>query len=260
MKLRKHGSITGRQFSAPLCIGPFGHMRGRREPCIRCRCQCGKLLDVRVRSLVTGNTKSCGCMKAEFVRQAKLKHGEAGHNGHSSEYMAWANMISRCENANRRDYRHYGGRGIRVCKDWRNSYQTFLSVVGRRPSAKHKLERINNNGNYKPGNVKWATQKEQTNNRRGNGLIEHAGLRMTASQWSEKTGLSPGTIIARLDSGWPAERILNTPARKHLVTCHGKTLSISQWARELGISKVTIRVRLSRGWNTERALGPPRSR
>ena len=258
MSLRKHGTIIGRQFSALNCIGPFGHMGSRREPCVRCQCQCGKVLDVRIQSLVTENTKSSGCMKAEYVRRAKLKHGEARPNARSPEYTAWANMIRRCEDINGKDYHHYGGRGIRVCRDWRRSFEVFLSEVGRRPSDTHKLERMDNDGNYEPGNVRWATQKEQTNNRRGNRLIEYDGRRMTATQWSEETGLSSGTIIARLDSGWAAKRILNTPPRRHFVRHCGKTLTIAQWARELGISKVTIRVRLSRGWNTARALSPPR--
>jgi hypothetical protein len=113
--------------------------------------------------------KSCGCLTIERTKEVHTQHGDcidARNNGVSSEYQAWDNMIARCERLSCREYCHYGGRGIMVCSQWKQSFTNFLADMGRKPTSKHSLDRINNDGNYEPLNCRWATAKQQINNRR----------------------------------------------------------------------------------------------
>jgi hypothetical protein len=131
-----------------------------------CQCDCGNTTTVRDSGLKSGQVKSCSCLQRETARKLFFVHGESGTGKETPEYRAWRHMIERCQNSNHKHYRHYGGRGIIVCKEWLESYEQFLKDVGRKPSSELTLERINNERGYEPGNVKWATRKEQQNNRR----------------------------------------------------------------------------------------------
>ena len=126
-----------------------------------CLCSCGTETTVRHSNLVTGNSKSCGCLRNRQTQLRSFKHGYR----HKPEYVVWTNMKTRCFNPKATQYHNYGGRGITVCDQWRNSFETFLSDVGDRPSEHHSLERIDVNDDYKPSNCKWATWEEQCNNR-----------------------------------------------------------------------------------------------
>lgn len=130
-----------------------------------CDCSCGTVGYVANRYTVkNGGTKSCGCLKG-----GNLKHNEARAGKWSAEYRAWVNMRTRCHNPNATRFKHWGGRGISVHEEWRKDFQSFLAHVGRKPSAKHSLDRYPNvDGNYEPGNVRWATLIEQANNKRRN--------------------------------------------------------------------------------------------
>jgi len=122
---------------------------------------------VRAACLVNGDSQSCGCLGREaLLRNAATArtHGES-HNK-TPEYHAWQNAIQRCENPQRKDYYLYGARGIRMCARWRHSYVTFLTDMGRKPSSLHSLDRIDANRDYEPDNCRWATNREQMQNRR----------------------------------------------------------------------------------------------
>jgi hypothetical protein len=122
-------------------------------------------------ALRSGNTKSCGCLRRELGRAhgiASKRHGEGASGRETPEYRAWAAMLCRCRNPRHKSYADYGGRGVTVCERWR-AYENFLADMGRRPDRFHSLDRINNAGNYEPGNCRWATWEEQNTNRRPQG-------------------------------------------------------------------------------------------
>lgn len=133
----------------------------------------------------------------------------------TAEYRTWSNMKNRCSNPKCAEYHFYGGRGIAVCDEWKISYNAFLRDMGRRPSQKHSIDRIDFNGPYAPQNCRWATQKEQCRNKRDSRLITHDGVTQPLAAWAEGAGMSTGTLWARLKLGWDMGRALSrrvTPA------------------------------------------------
>jgi hypothetical protein len=158
--------------------GPDEH--GRHKSWV-CRCACGVVKTVRGQALRDGKTVSCGC----YIKEKRIKHGLRGgtnRNKKFPEYRAWASMNSRCYSTTHPQYDDYGGRGVRVCETWRNSYEEFYKHIGPRPTDKHSLDRIDNNKGYEPGNVRWATYEEQNKNRRaiGEGSLKRKERRRDA--------------------------------------------------------------------------------
>ncbi len=199
-------NLSGLRFGRLLVIS-FGGVSKRSL--WNCRCDCGKLKTVIGFHLISGNTKSCGCFHSESAYKTLFKHG----GRYSPEYESWCKIKGRCLNNRDAAWSDYGGRGITIAKEWVNSFESFLSSVGKRPSPQHSIDRINNNGNYEPGNVRWSTKSEQARNRRSNNVIAFNGIMMTLVGWSEKTGLSRVCISKRLKLGWSIERTLTTPTR-----------------------------------------------
>ena len=131
-----------------------------------CKCDCDVSTLTTTGSLRSGNAQSCGCARIEKTRINLLKHGESVGGKPSAEYRAWQAMKSRCNNTSDARYESYGGRGITVCDRWINSFDAFLTDIGRKPTPKHSLDRIDVNGNYEPANCRWATNAEQATNKR----------------------------------------------------------------------------------------------
>jgi len=124
-------------------------------------------------------------------------------------------MVQRCTNANRPDYKFYGGRGIKVCDRWLNSFAMFLEDMGERPSSQHSLDRFPDmNGHYEPGNARWATKHEQMQNTRGTKLIEFNGESMGINAWARRLGINHASLQGRLRRGWPLEKALTTGATR----------------------------------------------
>lgn len=172
-------------------------------------CDCGTTKTVEGRALRKGATKSCGCWArdraATVLAEVKTKHGMV----RTGTYQSWLSMRQRCNYAKHAAYHRYGGRGIKICDRW-NDFEAFLIDMGERPEGM-TLDRIDVDGDYTPENCRWATHKQQVNNRRSNRFIEHDGQVLSVAQWAEKTGLRPEQIIQRLDSGWSVEKTLETP-------------------------------------------------
>lgn len=165
---------------------------------VTARCDCGKQIDVLAQSLKSGNTKSCGCFKLDSIRKRQTTHGMS----HSPEFWVWVAMNERCSNKKNRQYRRYGGRGISVCHRWKKSFSHFIADMGRRPSAKHELDRFpDNDGNYEPGNCRWATRKQQTRNTSRNRFVTVSGKRMCVRDAADHLGLNAGTIYVRIHRG-----------------------------------------------------------
>lgn len=160
--------IIGQRFHRLLVVSDAGTRGPNYHRYLKCRCDCGKTSVVRQDGLKANRVWSCGCYQLERFKTHphNLKHGDAKNPGPSPEYRTWQGMKRRCLNTALPDYPDYGGRGITVAPEWISSFPAFLSHIGRRPSAKHSINRINNDGNYEPGNVEWSTSVEQANNRR----------------------------------------------------------------------------------------------
>ncbi len=172
-----------------------------------CVCDCGNTCRVSGINLRRGATKSCGC------RQARVKHGRARRGQWTPEYSAWNSVMTRCYNKNDKGYQYWGGRGIRVCSRW-HDVNNFIADMGPRPSPLHSIDRIDNDGDYEPSNCRWATSKQQTDNRRNSRLIEFDGRTQTLAQWASEVGLAWGTIAHRIRQGWSIERALRTPVAR----------------------------------------------
>lgn len=152
--------MAGATFGRLLVLERAGSGKGGKAQW-RCRCDCGTEKVVSGDQLRSGKTASCGCRRNDSGPLASgFKHGGAG----TTEYEIWSSMKKRCQNPNCRVYPRYGGRGITVCERWSNSFEAFYEDMGPRPSKRHSIDRINNDGNYEPGNCRWATQKEQAAN------------------------------------------------------------------------------------------------
>lgn len=171
-----------------------------------CTCECGNETEALGFLLRRGETQSCGCLKRETIAKVNYRHGRT----RTKIYAIWHSMMQRCYDNNSHAYQRYGGRGIEVCDKWK-SFDGFYADMGEKPDGM-SLERINNDGNYSPDNVVWASDKAQANNRRSNVVLEYQGRKQTMQQWADESGVKIGTIWARLHRGWTVERAISEAA------------------------------------------------
>ena len=166
------------------------------------------------------------------------------------EYSIWVAMRARC----RGNHRNYGARGITVCERW-NSFANFLADMGPRPSKDHSIDRINNDGNYEPGNCRWATHQQQMRNRGCNRYLTHNGETLMLVEWAERTGLLPHTILTRISRGWTIADALTSPTRVHY-DIGDERLTMEELIARSGLSKSALSTRIGRGWPATRILRP----
>lgn len=187
------------------------HHRDGRKAYWECKCDCGKTTIVRNCALTSGNTKSCGCLGIESRHISRTR---GGRTPSTTEYNAWCYMKTRCYNTNIKRAPRYSGRGIKVCERWLNSFENFYEDMGKKPSPKHSLDRINNDGDYEPSNCRWATWEEQANNSSNNVKFIIDGEAITRANLCKKYGINYSAFRHRVAAGWTLERIISTPIRK----------------------------------------------
>jgi len=210
MKLR---SLLNQRFGRLTVIADAGSQRTGKEArhMWRCRCDCGKETVVSAQALSHGQTHSCGCLFSEMVAARNRRHKTHGLS-RSRVYHIWNSMHQRCKNPRHASYPRYGGRGIRVCERW-NSFENFLADLGQPPDACSTLDRIDSLGHYEPGNCRWATPKQQANNRSSNRRLEYGNQQKTLAEWAEAAGMRPKALGRRLKCGWTIEAALTTPVK-----------------------------------------------
>ena len=159
---------------------------------------CSNIFIARIHSIKSLAIRSCGCLRTAMLKERVTTHGQSGTKT-TPEYKAWTEMIERCTNENAKYYHRYGGRGIKICERWRNSFEAFFQDMGERTSSNHSLDRFpNNDGNYEKSNCRWATPVQQCNNRSNTIYITHNGETKTLMEWSRLLNIRQHTIYGRL--------------------------------------------------------------
>jgi hypothetical protein len=166
--IKRHRDITGQRFGRLTAIRCLGPKPGLKSRCAywEVQCDCGNVRIHRIGVLTKGVVHSCGCFRKEITGAKFTTHGHAKGRQLTPEYRAWLSMRVRCYRPTYEHYADYGGRGITVCDQWVDSFVTFYAHIGPKPSPEMSLDRIDNDGNYEPGNVRWATKAQQRRNQR----------------------------------------------------------------------------------------------
>lgn len=204
----KRYDLTGLTFDRLTVVKLHGKSAARNL-IWECKCKCGNTCNITGKSLRSKGKKSCGCINRELLIVRNKNNATHGMSG-TKAYNTWARMKQRCEDINYHGYKDYGGRGISVYDKWSKDFTEFYKYMGDPPSKKYSIDRIDNDSNYEPGNVKWSTSTEQCNNRRGNVFITNNGKTMTIGEWTKEKSLNYNTLYARLQKkNWNIERSLN---------------------------------------------------
>lgn len=256
-------SLLGERSGRLVAKEYYGHEPTKHGPIHYwiCACDCGGAAIVSSRNLLARTSQSCGCLKAEALRQRSQTHGLR----HTPEYTCWRNIRSRCHNQKDKRFSDYGGRGVTVCDRWRKSFENFLADMGRKPSAEYSIERRDVDGNYEPGNCEWALTETQVRNRRNNRRVVFHGEEMILADAIRLAGLPEKAVSNRLSRGWSVERALsatlNAPRKVRTrpdgiwVEVDGERMLLRAACTRLGKKYGTVFARIKyRGWPPERAL------
>lgn len=244
----KSNTVTIGQQIARLTIVAIKKKVGTRHTYAVCNCECG-LTDkyIRLDSISSGITQSCGCYHKESV----TKHGLYKH----IHYKRWSGIMERCYNKRSQAYCNYGGRGIIVCKDW-HDVSTFINELPDNYFKGAEIDRIDNDGNYEPNNVRWATSSENCDNRRTGRYIEFNGKTQSLNAWAKELYIHEMTLKSRLDnSGYSIEKAFTN--KKFNVTeyeYNGKIKTLDEISKENGISKKIITSRIHHGFSIYEAV------
>jgi len=205
-------NLVGKRFGKLLVIehnGVYVFPCGVKTQTWKCKCDCGNEKIIKSRELKSGDTKSCGCIRKE--KPNSQKHGKSN----SRLYIAWTNMKSRCYNYKNKDYKHYGEKGITVCDEWLNQFQTFYDWSMKNGYREDlTIDRIDNSKGYNPNNCRWVTIKEQLNNYSKNHLVNYKGQQYTIKQLSEKINIPERTLRYRIINNWE-ENELSLPPKNN---------------------------------------------
>ena len=256
----KYKDISGKKFGRLTAIKRVGADKQRRSLWL-CKCECGNKTKIRLPNLTTGITKSCGCLQKDIVAERLWKHGlSVDANGNTPRlYGIWRNMKQRCFNSKASKYYLYGGKNIKVYKEWLE-YKPFHEwALSNGYKDNLTIDRIDGDKDYCPENCRWATRKQQSRNTSQNHLITYRGRTKTLAGWAEELGIKQRTLSSRLlDYGWNIKKAFIAPVGQHnkrIATYKGETKSLSEWADVLGISYKLLYKRVyTRGWSIDRAF------
>lgn len=223
-----------------------------------CKCQfCGNEFGEYLSNLVKENPRGCGCRKGIGYN---VKHGATG----TTEYKSWQMMKERCLTETNKAYPYYGGRGIKVCDRWLESFENFLQDMGKKPSPLHSLDRFPNNkdGHYEPGNCRWGTDEQQCRNRRSNVVIEYNGEKKTLIEWSESLGFDYESMrlkVHRIGAKKAFDNYMDgVTSIIPSIEFRGKVQTLSKWCEELGLNYESMRHRIRKlGWSPQDAFTKP---
>lgn len=182
------------------------------RPMWLCRCECGTVKSINSQSLTNGYTTSCGCLRVETARNAHFTHGQSK----TKLYGRWCGIKQRCYDPDVSTYKHYGGRGIRMCDSWKDDFKNFYDDVSSLPHFNepgYSLDRIDNNGYYELSNVRWADRSTQMNNTEINRNLTYNGETLTVAEWARIINVPYNTLFSRLKRGWTVEKALTAPIR-----------------------------------------------
>lgn len=198
--------LTGNRYGRLTVVG---RDKGRKLTYWRCRCDCGEMVSVRGDHLKEGRVQSCGCYQAETRSSAHTTHGDS----RSRLYHIYCTMLARCNNRNSYSYTRYGGRGITVCEEWRESYPAFRKwSMDNGYDESKSIDRIDNNAGYFPTNCRWVDAVTQANNKSNNRAVTANGTTKTIAEWSRETGISQALIRARIERlGWSEQAAVTVP-------------------------------------------------
>ena len=235
-----------------ITIIEFDGRKGKyRTKYYKALCDCGTEFSVIGTHVTSGHTKSCGCI-------AKRANG----NSRTNEYGSLQGAIRRCYNPNNKKYKNYGARGITVSERYRGSdgVDNLIQDIGAKPGPEFSLGRIDNDGNYCPGNLRWETWEQQARNKTTNRMITYKGETLTLNEWEEKKGLTHGVVTYRLNAGWSIEKALETAphaTKKNYIEFNGYNRSVEEWSELTGIPRHNLYYRVRAGWSTEKTLTTP---
>lgn len=208
----KFKDLTGQKFGRLTVIERAGNDK-RCNATWKCVCSCSQKTERIVPGvdLISGHTRSCGCLNSELITLRNLKHGKRG----TRLYTIWASMKKRCYNPKDVSYKNYGGRGITVCDEWKNDFKAFYNwAIDNGYKDNLSIDRIYNEKSYFPSNCRFATRKEQNNNQRSNHLITYKGRTQNLKQWADELELNYDTLRHRINTyNWSIEKALNTPVK-----------------------------------------------
>lgn len=238
-----------------LTVKATGRVPGTWRYKAICQCECGSpLFAAHFHVLTEHKTQSCGCLQ----RERSTRHGLYK----SPHYARWRGMMARCYDQSHSSYERYGGRGIKVCDRW-HDLETFVAELPDGYTKGAQLDRIDNDGDYEPGNVQWLHRKANSGKRRdSHDLVTYDGRTQSVARWAEETGIDQATLTNRIfHAGWPVAEALGTPPGEttRMLTHEGRTQSITAWANEKGIPRGTLGHRIKQGWPVDQALNAPKN-
>lgn len=207
----KYQNLVGKMFGRLTVLDDS--LRVTTHRLAKCLCSCGNETTQPLHAIVDGRVVSCGCLRNQQTLERSTKHGHAERQNISPEYRCWASMKARCQNPKAPSYADYGGRGIKICDRWLESFENFLADMGDRPRGMTLDRYPDVNGNYIKSNCRWATGIEQGNNRRNTPMVEYQGRTQSIANWARELGFQYWSLRNRIvNLGWSIEKAFTTPA------------------------------------------------